>query len=178
MTILNESPFAAIFKFIRLRFGRCNASSRICRLTVIAPDNSSSEVTQESHPRKQAGNDETCPVCGQDNQCRVAKGHLYKGLCWCEKIVVPGHILSRLANEWAEPACICRSCLETIARVSALLEDPDAVVAEVFRLTRPTGSMLLPEDYYLDENGNMVFTAAYHLERGTCCGNGCRNCPY
>jgi hypothetical protein len=24
----------------------------------------------------------------------------------------------------------------------------------------------------------MVFTAAYLLRRGMCCGNGCRHCPY
>ncbi len=33
-------------------------------------------------------------------------------------------------------------------------------------------------DYYLDEFGNMVFTEAYHLKRGICCGSGCRHCPY
>jgi hypothetical protein len=33
-------------------------------------------------------------------------------------------------------------------------------------------------DYTLDEDGRLVFTAAYHLARGTCCGSGCRNCPY
>jgi len=91
---------------------------------------------------------------------------------------MPGHILNRLAAEWVEPACLCRSCLETVARVPASLNDPDAVLTEVFRLTRSSGSMLLPEDYYLDENGKMVFTAAYHLKRGACCGNGCRHCPY
>lgn len=31
--------------------------------------------------------------------------------------------------------------------------------------------------YYL-ENGNMVFTEAFHLARGNCCGNACRHCPY
>lgn len=36
---------------------------------------------------------------------------------------------------------------------------------------------LSPEDYYM-ENGLVVFTAAYHLKRGTCCGSGCRHCPY
>jgi len=36
---------------------------------------------------------------------------------------------------------------------------------------------LAPEDYYL-ENGLLVFTAAYHLKRGYCCGSGCRHCPY
>jgi hypothetical protein len=24
----------------------------------------------------------------------------------------------------------------------------------------------------------MVFTRAYHLKRGYCCGNGCLHCPY
>ncbi|MFL5743846.1 MAG: DUF5522 domain-containing protein [Niastella sp.] len=24
----------------------------------------------------------------------------------------------------------------------------------------------------------MVLTAQYHLERGHCCGNGCRHCPF
>jgi hypothetical protein len=32
-------------------------------------------------------------------------------------------------------------------------------------------------DFYL-EGGRMVFTAAYHLRRGYCCGNRCRHCPY
>jgi hypothetical protein len=36
---------------------------------------------------------------------------------------------------------------------------------------------LEPEDFYM-EGGNLVFTAAYHLKRGTCCGSGCRHCPY
>jgi Family of unknown function (DUF5522) len=36
---------------------------------------------------------------------------------------------------------------------------------------------LEPEDYYY-ENGYLVFTAAYHLKRGSCCGSGCRHCPY
>jgi hypothetical protein len=34
-----------------------------------------------------------------------------------------------------------------------------------------------PEDYYF-EGANMVFTAAFHLKIGTCCGAGCRHCPY
>ena len=34
------------------------------------------------------------------------------------------------------------------------------------------------EDFYYDELGRMVFTSAYLLKRGYCCGNGCRHCPY
>ncbi|MDQ1711440.1 MAG: hypothetical protein QOE45_890 [Frankiaceae bacterium] len=35
------------------------------------------------------------------------------------------------------------------------------------------------EPGYLDpETGLFVLTAAYLLDRGTCCENGCRHCPY
>jgi len=33
-------------------------------------------------------------------------------------------------------------------------------------------------DYYYNEQGYMVLTESYHLERGVCCGNGCKHCPY
>lgn len=28
------------------------------------------------------------------------------------------------------------------------------------------------------EAGLLVYTAAYHLKRGHCCGSGCRHCPF
>jgi 2-iminoacetate synthase ThiH len=34
------------------------------------------------------------------------------------------------------------------------------------------------EDYYFNEQGYIVLTAKYHLEKGNCCGNGCKHCPY
>ncbi len=33
-------------------------------------------------------------------------------------------------------------------------------------------------DFYYDENGYMVFTEKYHIDKGHCCGHGCRHCPY
>ena len=32
-------------------------------------------------------------------------------------------------------------------------------------------------DYYYD-GGNVVMTSEYHINRGYCCGSGCKNCPY
>ena len=32
--------------------------------------------------------------------------------------------------------------------------------------------------YYYNENGLVVFTEKYLRERGYCCGNGCKHCPY
>lgn len=34
------------------------------------------------------------------------------------------------------------------------------------------------EDFYYNEDGYVVFTEKYHLQKGFCCGNGCRHCPY
>ncbi|HEY6489961.1 MAG: DUF5522 domain-containing protein [Terracidiphilus sp.] len=41
----------------------------------------------------------------------------------------------------------------------------------------PSPPALAPEDFYL-EGPYLIFTAAYHLKRGSCCGSGCRHCPY
>lgn len=34
------------------------------------------------------------------------------------------------------------------------------------------------EDYYFNEGGFIVLTEKYHLEKGYCCGNGCKHCPF
>jgi hypothetical protein len=43
---------------------------------------------------------------------------------------------------------------------------------------REKSNKLLPSDFYYDKFGNMVFTEEYHIRRGVCCGNGCKNCVY
>jgi hypothetical protein len=93
---------------------------------------------------------EQCPLCGGDNQCRVARGHLYKGPCWGEEITVPSRVLGTFVSDSLQPVCLCRSCLERLAQISRESGDTTTV----------------KKDFYLDENGNVVFTAAYHLKRG------------
>ncbi len=34
------------------------------------------------------------------------------------------------------------------------------------------------DDYYFNNDGLVVFTSEYLLQRGYCCGNGCYHCPY
>lgn len=34
------------------------------------------------------------------------------------------------------------------------------------------------EDYYYNEAGYIVLTEKFHLNKGYCCGNGCKHCPY
>jgi len=33
-------------------------------------------------------------------------------------------------------------------------------------------------DFYYNEQGFIVLTELYHLQKGFCCGNGCRHCPF
>ena len=37
---------------------------------------------------------------------------------------------------------------------------------------------LIENVHYIVEGERVVFTALFHLQRGSCCGNGCRECPY
>lgn len=34
------------------------------------------------------------------------------------------------------------------------------------------------DETYVNDSGLFVFTEAYLLKRGYCCGNGCLHCPY
>lgn len=34
------------------------------------------------------------------------------------------------------------------------------------------------KEYYIGDDGLLVFTESYLVKRGFCCGNGCRHCPY
>ena len=33
-------------------------------------------------------------------------------------------------------------------------------------------------DYYIGEEGYIIFTDSYHLKRGYCCKSGCKHCPF
>lgn len=32
--------------------------------------------------------------------------------------------------------------------------------------------------HYYKEISNIIFTEIFHMQRGQCCGNGCRHCPF
>lgn len=37
---------------------------------------------------------------------------------------------------------------------------------------------LIEDIHYYTEGERIIFTSLFHIERGQCCGNGCRHCPY
>ena len=57
-----------------------------------------------------------------------------------------------------------------VGKYSSLNENSDTTTKQ---LTDPITS----QDYYM-ENGFCVFTEKFLLQRGYCCDNGCRHCPY
>jgi len=57
------------------------------------------------------------------------------------------------------------------------LSPDDPHYDEITRVHRT--AMERGDDGYIDPvSGLFVFTAAYHVARGTCCDSGCRHCPY
>jgi hypothetical protein len=120
-------------------------------------------------------NDQRCPVCGGANECRIANGCLYKSPCWCETASIPPTVQRYFADLGLEPTCLCKTCLERLAQCVTESDSADAILARVRTETARAG---FSADSYLDESGRTVFTAAYHLKRGYCCGNRCRHCPY
>lgn len=113
----------------------------------------------------------TCSSCGTAFSCGASAAS-----CWCQE-------LPQLLPLEGEGACLCPRCLR-----SKLLADVEAFVARVVDGAEPNtapryqtaaaASRLVEDfDYYI-ENGAYVFTAWYHLKRGSCCGSGCRHCPY
>ena len=94
--------------------------------------------------------------------------------CWC-------NAFPPIFEIEAGKDCLCSSCLKknSLQKINDFVSKVTAKNAINNRAANlPKSSTLIEEiDYYI-ENDNYVFTAWYHLKRGSCCGNGCRHCPY
>jgi hypothetical protein len=113
----------------------------------------------------------TCSACGAAFGCGATEEN---GSCWCSH-------LPPLFKPDEEVDCLCPACLKeaTIKKIDeyvSSLTPSEALRNKAMHLPK---SHHLEEgiDYYISE-GLLVFTAWYHLKRGSCCQNGCRHCPY
>jgi len=107
-------------------------------------------------------NPAACPLCGEANACQLCSPAAYKGPCWCAQVEVPEELIALVPEHLRNRACICASCVEKFH------------VRQTMQTPRPT----ILGDFYFDSAGLTVFTEAYLLRRGYCCGSGCRHCPY
>ena len=93
--------------------------------------------------------------------------------CWCASLptIMPANF---------EQDCRCPSCLAKV--ISEHINDAikSKPHSEMLVIAKPYQSQTRIVEYidYTIENGLHVFSQWYHLKRGTCCGNGCRHCPY
>ncbi len=92
-----------------------------------------------------------CSQCGVAFHCGSASGD---AKCWCNE--VPKFVPDTARD------CLCPACL---------------AVAIARQHSQPRLPLTEGEDYY-QEGKMIVFTARHHLRRGSCCGRGCRHCPY
>ena len=118
----------------------------------------------------QLAKNKTCPSCGKALTCSALDP---KQDCWCMQIpaILP-----------PEPRkdCLCPTCLAKAVAQHITLSQKSKSLTEMIELARPyrdDNDMHEHLDYTM-ENGMQVFRSWVHLKRGSCCGNGCRNCPY
>jgi hypothetical protein len=76
--------------------------------------------------------------------------------------------------------CECPDCLKysIMERIHQAMQDISLEQKLTLAAPYTDQSELVEGIDFTLENGNYVFSAWYHLKRGSCCGSGCRNCPY
>ncbi len=111
-----------------------------------------------------------CATCKQNFTCSIES----PTTCWCTKY--PPILVVDAVN-----TCLCSNCMES--KIKAAIQQYAIEVKEGKRINEApsyaTDRQKMEEgiDYYI-ENGLLVMSTWYHLKRGTCCGSGCRYCPY
>ena len=110
-----------------------------------------------------------CTICEAKFTCGNAKGIS----CWCSA-------LPTIMEVSLEQDCLCPNCLaiEIKERIDKYLSTCSHQEALVWASQYRNNSTLVQNIDYTIEGGNYVFSRWYHLKRGACCENGCRNCPY
>ena len=113
----------------------------------------------------------TCSRCQTAFGCSAATG-----TCWCMDYpaLMP-------VPESGTADCVCPACLtqmtqdvinQTIDTVAIHAAAPQAAIA------CSDQQLIEGLDYQVNALGHWVFSRWFLLRRGTCCGNGCLNCPY
>ncbi len=78
--------------------------------------------------------------------------------------------------------CRCPSCLKAVIqeKITEYVETvtPENAARSIAKNFDAGGDPVEAIDYYINADGNFVFTAWHHLKRGNCCQNGCKHCPY
>lgn len=117
-----------------------------------------------------SNNKKICPACEKTFICKATDD----ASCWCTQLppILP-------ADE--DSQCLCPHCLSV--RIKTKLNDEPEKAAPYLKKAAKQVMSGIPNlqedlDYYINDEGNWVFTTFYHLRKGYCCQNGCKHCPY
>lgn len=111
--------------------------------------------------------DKSCSRCGAPFSCGSDTSN-----CWCTSL--PPVISIEAGKDCACPDCLAAEASERLKAMATQLSlEAMLVMAAPYRAQPPRQHL----DYEM-EGGKLVFSAWYHLRRGSCCGNGCRHCPF
>jgi hypothetical protein len=111
-----------------------------------------------------------CPACNAKFVCNPQQG---AASCWCRSY--PAIMPVENAR-----ACHCPKCLALLVSktINSRLDVSTPEQALKLASQHRDDTTLVENIDYSIEAGNLVFSRWYHLKRGSCCGNGCRHCPY
>ncbi|UPW18097.1 DUF5522 domain-containing protein [Agarivorans sp. TSD2052] len=112
-----------------------------------------------------------CPSCGTELACSADID------CWCMSMPA----LLPVSANIQQRACYCSSCLSKKLgeKLQELIANtPHRQMLEQAARYHQAETALQAHIDYTMVDGLMVFSAWYHLKRGSCCGNGCKHCPY
>lgn len=111
-----------------------------------------------------------CPKCQSTFTCEAKAGST---ICWCMS-------LPSLIEIDEQSDCFCPTCLKkTMAQqITKTLQGKSLEQSLHFAKEYQNSTSFIEYIDYTIENGKYVFTKWYHLKRGVCCENRCRNCAY
>jgi len=111
----------------------------------------------------------SCSACHTEFACGAKQDQP----CWCDAF--PAIMPAEFTQDCRCLSCLAKAIVERIDEAIKLNGHEHMVkIASQYR----NQVELIEHIDYTIENGNYVFNKWYHLKRGDCCGNDCRNCPY
>ncbi|WP_174481771.1 DUF5522 domain-containing protein [methanotrophic endosymbiont of Bathymodiolus puteoserpentis (Logatchev)] len=111
-----------------------------------------------------------CSACGAAFSCGAAQDG---ESCWC--LGFPAIMSVEFDQD-----CRCKTCLSKVMAEKIELTIQESPLENMLELASQYNNKngLIEYIDYTIEYGEFVYSKWYHLKRGTCCGNSCRQCPY
>ncbi|WP_050981155.1 cysteine-rich CWC family protein [Saprospira grandis] len=104
-----------------------------------------------------------CPSCHKSFECQPEN----ISNCQCVDLVIGPALRAHLAK--SKKSCYCATCLREL----------NTICEQAAREPLPQKAHEFVEGkHFYKENGLWIFSKYYLIQRGYCCGNGCKHCPY